>query len=208
MAGDTRLAHSFHIFGVAIQVKLVHCWELMMLSERQYHPHRAGLAQDRAQEPSFRPQPIRGQFILAQYSLENSRFTQILTNGPSSGIRRYLVSTFLGGLAILASASGAVQACPAWNGETGIASYYGPGLQGGRTATGETFDMWAMTAAHPCMPLGTRIRVTVVGTGRTLIVTVNDRMPSRRRVLDLSLGAARLLGITSQGIAMVQLSPA
>lgn len=93
------------------------------------------------------------------------------------------------------------------NGQTGIASYYGPGFQGRRTANGEVFDMWAMTAAHPCLPMGTKIRVTVVETGRTLIVTVNDRLPSRRRVLDLSAGAARILGITAQGIATVQLSP-
>ncbi len=67
--------------------------------------------------------------------------------------------------------------------------------------------MWAMTAAHPCLPLGTKIRVTVLETGRSLIVTVNDRMPSRRRVLDLSIGAARALGIASFGVAVVQLSP-
>ena len=67
--------------------------------------------------------------------------------------------------------------------------------------------MWAMTAAHPCLPMGTRVLVTVLGTGRSLIVTVNDRLPSRRRVLDLSVGAARALGIAGQGLAMVQLSP-
>jgi rare lipoprotein A len=68
--------------------------------------------------------------------------------------------------------------------------------------------MWAMTAAHPCLPMGTKILVTVLGTGRSLIVTVNDRLPSRRRVLDLSVGAARALGIAGQGLAMVQLTPA
>ena len=99
------------------------------------------------------------------------------------------------------------EACPVVNGQTGIASYYGPGLQGRRTANGEVFDMWAMTAAHACLPMGTKIRVTVLGTGRSLIVTVNDRLPSRRRVLDLSMGAAQVLGITSQGVATVQLSP-
>jgi rare lipoprotein A len=56
--------------------------------------------------------------------------------------------------------------------------------------------------------MGTKILVTVMGTGRSLVVTVNDRLPSRRRVLDLSVGAARVLGIASQGLAMVQLSPA
>jgi rare lipoprotein A len=55
--------------------------------------------------------------------------------------------------------------------------------------------------------MGTKIRVTVLRTGRSLIVTVNDRLPSRRRILDLSNGAARVLGIASQGVAWVQLSP-
>ena len=68
--------------------------------------------------------------------------------------------------------------------------------------------MWAMTAAHPCLPMGTKVLVTVLGTGRSLIVTVNDRLPSRRRVLDLSVGAARALGIAGQGLAMVELSSA
>jgi rare lipoprotein A len=99
-------------------------------------------------------------------------------------------------------------ACAAWSGQVGVASWYGPGMQGNRTANGETFDMWAMTAAaNACLPLGTRIRVTVLNTGRTIIVTVNDRLPSRRRILDLSVGAARALGIASQGLAMIQISP-
>jgi rare lipoprotein A len=97
-------------------------------------------------------------------------------------------------------------ACSASSGQTGEASWYGPGLQGNRTASGETFDMWAMTAAHPCLPMGTRILVTVLATGRSLMVTVNDRLPSRRRILDLSVGAARALGIASRGVAAVQLS--
>jgi len=99
-------------------------------------------------------------------------------------------------------------ACSAWSGQTGAASWYGPGFQGRRTANGETFDMWGMTAAHSCLPLGTKIRVTVRETGRTLIVTVNDRMPTRRRILDLSVGAARVLGIASTGVAIVRLTPA
>ena len=114
----------------------------------------------------------------------------------------------LGAIAVFAASCGPAQACANWVGQTGTASYYGPGLQGNRTANGEVFNMWAMTAAHPCMPLGTKIRVTVLGSGRSIVVTVNDRLPSRRRVLDLSLGAAKVLGITAQGLARVQLTPA
>ena len=56
--------------------------------------------------------------------------------------------------------------------------------------------------------MGTKILVTVLGSGRSLIVTVNDRLPTRRRILDLSAGAARALGIMGQGVAVVRLSPA
>jgi rare lipoprotein A len=107
--------------------------------------------------------------------------------------------------AICASLSGQANACAASDGQTGVASWYGPGLQGRSTASGERFDMWAMTAAHSCLPMGTKIRVTVAGTGRSLIVTVNDRIRSRRRVLDLSKGAARILGVG--GVAVVSLLP-
>ena len=68
--------------------------------------------------------------------------------------------------------------------------------------------MNAMTAAHPCLPMGTKIRVTLLETGRSLVVTINDRLPSHRRVLDLSVGAARALGMLSQGLGTVQLTPA
>jgi len=124
-----------------------------------------------------------------------------------SGIRRYhLLLAAFAIVVLYCTGVGVANACPPWSGQTGVASYYGPGMQGNRTANGDRFDMWAMTAAHPCMPMGTKIRVTVLGTGRTLIVTVNDRLPSHRRILDLSVGAARALGIASQGIARVQLS--
>ena len=137
---------------------------------------------------------------------------RLLTTSPAAArpcceILQYLVSSFAVIVMVCSAFVSSAEACSATNGQTGIASYYGPGLQGRRTANGEVFDMWAMTAAHACLPMGTKIRVTVLGTGRSLIVTVNDRLPSRRRVLDLSMGAAHVLGITSQGLATVQLSP-
>jgi rare lipoprotein A (peptidoglycan hydrolase) len=123
-------------------------------------------------------------------------------------VRQYLRPVVILATALCSSFVGHARACSAWDGQTGVASWYGPGLQGNKTASGGFFDMWAMTAAHPCLPMGTKILVTVMGTGRSLIVTVNDRLPSRRRVLDLSVGAARALGIAGQGLAFVQLSPA
>jgi rare lipoprotein A (peptidoglycan hydrolase) len=128
---------------------------------------------------------------------------------PKRETHRYLVSALLGLLGSCLISSGKAQACSlAGTTETGVASYYGPGFNGDVTASGQVFNMNAMTAAHPCLPMGTKIRVTLVRSGRSLIVTINDRMPSHRRILDLSVGAARALGILGQGIAMVELAPA
>lgn len=89
----------------------------------------------------------------------------------------------------------------------GIASYYGPRHNGHRTASGRRFDQSQMTGAHAWLPFGTRVVVTAVGSGRSVIVTITDRMAARRRAIDLSMGAARRLGILGRGIALVSLSP-
>lgn len=93
-----------------------------------------------------------------------------------------------------------------WAGQNGVASYYGKAHHGKRTASGARFDQNAMTAAHPWLPFGTRIRVTHAATGRSVVVVINDRLPSKRRVLDLSLGAAQALGIIRQGVATVEIT--
>lgn len=90
--------------------------------------------------------------------------------------------------------------------QRGVASWYGPGFHGRRTASGEPFDMEAMTAAHPTLPLGTTIRVTVLATGRRTRLRVNDRGPfAKGRVLDVSRGAARRLGFLVDGTARVRI---
>ncbi|WP_415216616.1 septal ring lytic transglycosylase RlpA family protein [Rhodopseudomonas sp.] len=85
---------------------------------------------------------------------------------------------------------------------TGLASFYGS-ESGSRTASGQRFNRHAMTAAHRCLPFGTRLRVTYGS--RQVVVTINDRGPFiRGRVLDLSEGAARAIGITRLvGVARV-----
>jgi rare lipoprotein A len=86
---------------------------------------------------------------------------------------------------------------------TGLASYYGSGE---RTATGERFDPSGMTAAHRTLPFGTRVRVTRVDTGDSVVVRINDRGPFKPgRVIDLSEGAARNLGMMGAGLASVRL---
>jgi rare lipoprotein A len=92
--------------------------------------------------------------------------------------------------------------------QTGVASYYGKWHQGRRTASGEIFDDRKMTAAHPFLPFGTRVRVEVAGTDRSIVVTITDRLFNRHRIIDLSEGAASRLGIIRAGTAMVMLMPA
>jgi rare lipoprotein A len=85
----------------------------------------------------------------------------------------------------------------------GIASYY---TEGTRTASGERFDTRELTAAHPTLPFGTRLRVTNVTTGKSVTVRVNDRGPFvRGRVVDVSYSAAESLGMVGRGVAKVKL---
>ena len=88
----------------------------------------------------------------------------------------------------------------------GRASWYGPGFHGRRTANGEIFNSNAMTAAHRSLPFGTRVRVTNVRNGRSVIVRINDRGPFiGGRIIDVSAGAARRLNMISSGVAPVRL---
>ncbi|HJF28838.1 septal ring lytic transglycosylase RlpA family protein [Acinetobacter bohemicus] len=90
--------------------------------------------------------------------------------------------------------------------QTGTASWYGRQFHGRKTASGETFDMNALTAAHRSLPLNCYIRVTNKNNGKSVVVKVNDRGPFHgNRVLDLSYGAAKQLGITSAGTANVNI---
>lgn len=86
---------------------------------------------------------------------------------------------------------------------SGKASFYS--YSKGKTASGATFDRYAMTAAHRSLPFGTRVRVTDLASTKSVVVRIVDRGPwIRDRVLDLSLGAARTLGITERGVAQVR----
>lgn len=88
--------------------------------------------------------------------------------------------------------------------EDGIASWYGEDFHGKPTASGEPYDMLAMTAAHKTLPLGTRVRVTKKDDGRSVFVRINDRGPFiSGRVIDLSKAAAKELGLLSDGTASV-----
>ena len=86
----------------------------------------------------------------------------------------------------------------------GRASFYGPGFAGRKTASGAIFRPEELTAAHRSLPLGTRVRVTNLSNGQSVLVTINDRGPYiRGRHIDLSVAAARLLGMLNRGVAQV-----
>jgi len=89
---------------------------------------------------------------------------------------------------------------------SGLASWYGPGFHGNRSASGEIYNQNAMTAAHRSLPFGTYVQVTNMDNGRSVVVRINDRGPFvGGRVIDLSAAAARALGVTQTGVAPVRL---
>jgi len=92
--------------------------------------------------------------------------------------------------------------------QSGLASWYGGSRwHGKRTSSGDIYDQDALTAAHANLPLGSRVRVTLAGSDRNVVVTINDRPGTRRRIIDLSRAAAHELGILDRGVAMVTLTP-
>ena len=91
--------------------------------------------------------------------------------------------------------------------QLGIASWYGPSFHGKPSASGEPYDMWALTAAHRTLPFGTWVQVTKVETGKTVTVRINDRGPFiKGRIIDLSYAAARELAMIGEGTADVALT--
>lgn len=88
---------------------------------------------------------------------------------------------------------------------TGIASWYGPGFAGRKTACGERYEPSGMTAAHRTLPFGTAVKVTNLDNDRSIVVRINDRGPYvHRRLIDLSQGAAKKLGVIGTGTARVK----
>lgn len=91
--------------------------------------------------------------------------------------------------------------------ETGVASWYGDRFHGRKTASGEAFDMNALTAAHPSLPFGSWVRVRNLLNGRCVDVRINDRGPHiKQRIIDLSRAAAQALALGGQGTPQVELT--
>ncbi len=117
------------------------------------------------------------------------------------------------GLAALALAAALVAGCataprarPGDN-QRGVASWYGPGFHGKRTANGEVYDMHALTAAHKTLPFDTFVRVRNRDNGRRVVVRINDRGPFvRGRIIDLSRAAAERIDMIGSGTARVEIT--
>jgi rare lipoprotein A len=111
--------------------------------------------------------------------------------------------TILSALILSLCAAGAARA---EEGQSGEASWYGPGHIGHKTANGEIFTGRELTAAHRDLPMGSLVRVTDARTGRSVVVRINDRGPFvAGRVIDLSPRAARALGLLTAGVGQVRL---
>lgn len=106
------------------------------------------------------------------------------------------------------SCAGSRVRAPSGGGQTGMASWYGPKFHGRRTASGEVFNMYQLTAAHRTLPLGSWVHVTNLENGQSIQVRVNDRGPFvRGRIIDLSYAAARTIGMVKQGVVRVHVYP-
>lgn len=107
---------------------------------------------------------------------------------------------------VLLAASGGFAGCAHRHTEEGMASWYGPGFAGNLTANGERFRPCKRTAAHKTLPFDSRVRVTNLDNGRTVVVRINDRGPYvDGRIIDLSKGAARVLKMLDSGVVRVKL---
>ncbi len=112
---------------------------------------------------------------------------------------------YLPGAAVAAVAPPEPELPVGWR-QRGEASWYGPNFVGRPTANGETFDPSRLTAAHPSLPFDTRVRVTSLETGRSVVVRINDRGPfAGGRVIDLSRAAAESIGLIGSGVADVRI---
>jgi len=105
---------------------------------------------------------------------------------------------------VAAAAAALVLSSSAAYAQCGGASWYGPGFNGKRAASGEVFNENAMTAAHRSLPFGTKVQVVDQNTGKSIEVTINDRGPFHgKRIIDLSKAAATALGFRNRGTTSV-----
>ena len=130
-----------------------------------------------------------------------------VTSARSTDGNRILARANLTHLPTATAAPQPVSASPQRSAMLMVASWYGQKFQGRKTSSGDIFDLNKLTAAHKTLPLGSRVKLTVPKTGRSVIVLVNDRGPwLKGRDFDLSEAAAIQLGIHDQGLAQVEMA--
>jgi rare lipoprotein A (peptidoglycan hydrolase) len=137
----------------------------------------------------------------ARLAIASAVLLVVASCAPASGV---------GAVAPTAGASEAALAVrlPTLAAFEGLASWYGPGFAGRRTASGEVFDPAQLTAAHRTLPFGTRVRVTHLDNGRSVEVRITDRGPFKPdRIIDLSRGAGEAIGMLRSGVARVRVEP-
>ena len=140
--------------------------------------------------PATRPRPSDAELLALPDAVPRVEARSHLGNPPVYEVfgQRYFV---------LASAKGYVA--------RGVASWYGPDFHGERTSTGEPYDMYSMTAAHPLLPLPAYARITNLANGRSVVVRINDRGPFKaNRIVDLSYAAALKLDMIRNGTTLVE----
>lgn len=117
-----------------------------------------------------------------------------------------MLKTLLLSVALIATPSYAVAESKKTFKQQGISSWYGTPFHGRKTASGETFNMHSLTAAHRTLPLGSKVKVTNTSNGKSVILKINDRGPFHgNRVLDVSKAAATQLGMLSKGTSHVSI---
>ena len=117
----------------------------------------------------------------------------------SNRIPQALIVALLAAIVFTSSTTSAAQT------QTGLASYYHDSLHGRKTASGQIYDKHKVSVAHKTLPLGTKVKVTDVKTGRSIVARVNDRGPFvKGRIVDLSRKAAASLGMIRKGVARVK----
>ncbi|OAG72055.1 lipoprotein [Gluconobacter japonicus] len=156
-----------------------------------------------ALRPSLRLVPLRGMtFAVALAGMSGASVAYAADESPDGSAGT--VRTSWADSVRTALANRAHKAA-SWT-QHGMASWYGRHFHGRRTSSGEIFNTNDMTAAHPSLPIGTKLLVTSQDTGRSVIVTVNDRGPFNSRIIDLSHAAAERIGMLHSGTAHVTIA--
>jgi len=175
--------------GIADEAPQLHLARFAIGDDDEARPRRRSRAHDGWERPR-RAKPAHARTVKRARKHAGRRGRVV--RGPASRVVRLPVRPY------------PVEALPVGAGLTGVASFY---WQGHTTATGARFNPEGMTAAHRTLPFGTRVRVTHLGNGRTVDVRINDRGPYiAGRMIDLSRGAAGVIGMHGQGIARVKVT--